>query len=131
GGMSMGTLDLAPTCLAELGVTWRFHGVRIRPGKPVAYGRGPDGQHVFGMPGNPVSAFVCAWLFLRMVVRGLSGHAAAPPVRWRATLTRAIGAKRDSRPAFVPGRLWHHRHAGWLADPCAWSGSADPFGLAG
>jgi molybdopterin molybdotransferase len=130
GGMSMGTLDLVPKTFVDLGVGWHFHGVRMRPGKPVAYGRGPDGQHVFGLPGNPVSAFVCAWLFVRMAVRGLSGHPVAPPHRWRATLMRAIEPKRDARPAFVPARIWHHADAGLIAEPCAWGGSGDPFGLA-
>lgn len=130
GGMSMGTLDLVPKTFVDLGVSWRFHGVRMRPGKPVAYGRGPDGQHVFGLPGNPVSAFVCAWLFVRMVIRGLAGHTVAPPHRWRATLMRAIEPKRDGRPAFVPARIWHHADAGLIAEPCAWGGSGDPFGLA-
>ena len=130
GGMSMGTLDLVPQAFADLGVTWRFHGVRVRPGKPVAYGRGPDGQHVFGLPGNPGSAFVCAWLFVRMVVRGCQGHPTLPPCRWRATLTKEIDAARDSRPAFVPARVWNTQAQGLVAEPCTWGGSGDPFGLA-
>lgn len=130
GGMSMGTHDLVPRVCAELGVEWRFHGVNMRPGKPVAYGRGPDGQHVFGLPGNPVSAFVCAWLFVRMTLRGLVGHPCKPPHRLRATLTRKIEPKRDDRPAFVPARFWNHSEAGELVEPCAWGGSGDPFGLA-
>lgn len=130
GGMSMGTLDLVPKTCAELGVSWRFHGVSMRPGKPVAYGRGPEGQHVFGLPGNPVSAFVCSWLFVRMAVRGLVGHPVTPPHRLRATLTRDIKPKRDPRPAFVPARFWNHSKAGELVEPCAWGGSGDPFGLA-
>ncbi|MCB9851472.1 MAG: molybdopterin molybdotransferase MoeA [Phycisphaerales bacterium] len=130
GGMSMGTLDLVPSVCAELGVEWRFHGVNMRPGKPVAYGRGPQGQHVFGLPGNPVSAFVCAWLFVRMALRGLVGHPCKPPHRLRATLTRCIEPKRDARPAFVPARFWNHSEAGELVEPCAWGGSGDPFGLA-
>ncbi len=130
GGMSMGTHDLAPRVLADLGVRWKFHGVRIRPGKPVAYGRGPDGQHVFGLPGNPVSAFVCAWLFVRMAIRGLSGHPASPPHRWRATLNQALPAGRDSRPAFIPARVWNDETLGMVAEACAWGGSDDPFGPA-
>lgn len=130
GGMSMGTHDLVPRTFSDLGVDWRFHGVKIRPGKPVAYGRGPDGQHVFGLPGNPVSAFVCAWLFVRKVVRGLQGLPAIPPRRWRATLTRDLKAARDDRPAFVPARVWNNPAQGMMAEPCGWSGSADLFGLA-
>jgi molybdopterin molybdotransferase len=130
GGMSMGTHDLAPRVLAGLGVTWKFHGVRIRPGKPVAYGRGPEGQHVFGLPGNPVSAFVCAWLFVRMAIRGLLGHPPLPPHRWRATLNQALSPGRDSRPAFIPARVWNDDALGMMAEACAWGGSDDPFGPA-
>ncbi len=130
GGMSMGTHDLAPRVLGELGVRWQFHGVRIRPGKPVAYGRGPEGQHVFGLPGNPVSAFVCAWLFVRMAIRALAGHPPLPPHRWRATLNQALPPSRDVRPAFIPARVWNDEALGMTAEPCAWGGSDDPFGPA-
>jgi len=131
GGMSMGTLDLVPQVLAELGVQWAFHGVAVQPGKPLAYGRGPAGQHVFGLPGNPVSVFVCAWLFVRMVIRGLQGYLPMkPPQRWRATLAKPLNASRDPRPAFVPARVWHDEHHGMMTEPCRWGGSGDPFGLA-
>lgn len=130
GGMSMGTHDLVPQVFTDLGVTWRFHGVRVRPGKPAAYGRGPDGQHVFGLPGNPVSALVCAWLFVRMVVRGLHGHPPLPPPRWRAALTRDLPPGKDARPAFLPARVWCTASRGMQVEPCAWGGSGDLFGLA-
>ncbi len=131
GGMSMGTLDLVPEAFESVGVRWQWHGVAIRPGKPVAYGRGPDGQHVFGLPGNPASAFVCAWLFVRMVIDGLQGLPARPPERWPAILETEIKAARDARPAFIPARV------SWTADrhlsvrPRPWRGSSDPFGLSG
>lgn len=130
GGMSMGTLDLVPKVLADLGVNWIFHGVQVRPGKPIAYGRGPAGQHVFGLPGNPVSAFVCSWLFVRMAIRGLQGHVVRPPHRWRATLAREIPPAKDPRPAFVPARVWNNAEWGFTAEPCGWGGSGDPFGAA-
>jgi molybdopterin molybdotransferase len=130
GGMSMGTLDLVPRAFESLGVRWLFHGVEVRPGKPVAYGRGPDGQHVFGLPGNPVSAFVCSWLFARMAIRGLQGFRPEPPPRLRALLSTALTPHRDSRPAYVPARVWNDAGRGLTTEPCPWSGSADPFGLA-
>ncbi|MBK8269244.1 MAG: molybdopterin molybdotransferase MoeA [Planctomycetes bacterium] len=130
GGMSLGTLDLVPNAFADLGVEWQFHGVQVRPGKPVAYGRGPNGQHVFGLPGNPVSAYVCAWLFVRMAIRGLQGHAVRPPHRWKAMLTREVKAAKDNRPAFVPARVWNTDADGLVVEPCGWGGSGDPFGAA-
>ncbi|GMU34212.1 MAG: molybdopterin molybdotransferase MoeA [Planctomycetia bacterium] len=130
GGMSMGTHDLVPQAFESLGVKWRFHGVSMRPGKPMAYGVGPDGQQVFGLPGNPVSAFVCAWLFVRMAIRGLQGFEPLPPRTVRVTLAEEIKAHRDSRPAYVPAKVWSDEARGLLAAPTKWSGSSDPFGLA-
>ena len=130
GGMSMGTLDLVPRVFESLGVRWLFHGVEVRPGKPIAYGRGANGQHVFGLPGNPVSAYVCSWLFARMAIRGLQGFKPEPPPRIRAILSTALAPHRDARPAYVPARVWNDPGRGLMTEPCLWSGSADPFGLA-
>lgn len=130
GGMSMGTHDLVPQGLAALGVEWRFHGVNMRPGKPAAYGVGPEGQQVFGLPGNPVSAFVCAWLFARMAVRAMLGFDAAPPTVVQATAAVDIKAHRDPRPAYVPARVSADPTSGLVITPTKWSGSSDPFGLA-
>lgn len=130
GGMSMGTLDLAPKTFESLGVRWKFHGVDMRPGKPTAFGVGPGGQLIFGLPGNPVSAFVCSWLFVRMAVRGLEGLPPEPPPRIRVELIEDVPAHRDPRPAFVPGRIVTDRQRGLVARPCEWGGSADTPGLA-
>lgn len=59
GGVSMGKADYVPEVLAELGVEVSFHKISQRPGKPMWFGKGPDGQVVFALPGNPVSALVC------------------------------------------------------------------------
>lgn len=59
GGVSMGKADYVPAVLAELGVEVLFHKVSQRPGKPMWFGVGPEGQAVFALPGNPVSALVC------------------------------------------------------------------------
>ena len=59
GGVSMGKADYVPEVLGELGVKVNFHKVSQRPGKPMWFGSGPDGQAVFALPGNPVSALVC------------------------------------------------------------------------
>lgn len=59
GGVSKGKFDFIPKALKELGVQQLFHKVRQRPGKPIWFGR-KDNTIVFGLPGNPVSSFVCA-----------------------------------------------------------------------
>jgi molybdopterin molybdotransferase len=69
GGVSMGKFDLVPQVLRELGVQEVFHKVAQRPGKPMWFGMGPQGQAVFGLPGNPVSTLVC---LVRYVIPALS-----------------------------------------------------------
>src|SRR5580692_3017983 len=59
GGVSMGKFDLVPKALMQLGVQEVFHNVAQRPGRPMWFGIGPQGQSVFGLPGNPVSTLVC------------------------------------------------------------------------
>ena len=86
GGVSAGKLDLVPGVLREAGVVAHFHKVEMKPGKPVFFGtrERPDGRPptlVFGLPGNPVSSFVCFELFVRPGLRRLRGHADSGP-RW-------------------------------------------------
>jgi molybdopterin molybdotransferase len=81
GGVSMGKFDLVPKVLQQLGVREIFHRVAQRPGKPLWFGVGPEGQAVFGLPGNPVSTLIC---LIRYVVTGLNAAAGAtvrPPER--------------------------------------------------
>jgi molybdopterin molybdotransferase len=79
GGVSMGPHDLVRKVTADLGVQEVFWGVAIKPGKPLAFGvRGAT--LVFGLPGNPVSSFVGALVFVRTALLALQGHAnPAPP----------------------------------------------------
>lgn len=68
GGVSAGTLDLVPQQLATVGVEQIFHGVNMKPGKPLWFGiRRMESRTtlVFGLPGNPVSSLVCFELFVR------------------------------------------------------------------
>lgn len=74
GGVSVGDHDLIRPTLTELGVETRIWGVAMRPGKPFYYGVGPNGQRVFGLPGNPVSALVTFYLLVRPVLLGMSGR---------------------------------------------------------
>lgn len=72
GGVSMGEYDYVPQVLAEEGVTVFFHKAAIKPGKPILVGRKND-HMIFGLPGNPVSAFVTFELFVRPAVRRWMG----------------------------------------------------------
>jgi molybdopterin molybdotransferase len=73
GGASVGEHDLMQKALAAEGVALSFWRVALRPGRPLMHGRS-GAMHVLGLPGNPVSSFVCAVLFLVPLLRTLSGR---------------------------------------------------------
>ena len=65
GGVSKGKFDFLPEVMQELGVKKHFHKVQQRPGKPLWFGSSRAGQPVFALPGNPVSSFVCVYIYLK------------------------------------------------------------------
>jgi molybdopterin molybdotransferase len=73
GGASVGDYDLVQPALAAEGLALSFWKVAVRPGKPLLSGR-LGAMRVLGLPGNPVSAYVCAVLFLVPLIRSLSGR---------------------------------------------------------
>lgn len=100
GGVSVGEEDHVKAALASLGQLdlWRL---AIRPGKPLALGRlpGREGQAVrfVGLPGNPVSCFVGAWLFLRPLLGALQGcpaMAELPRLPARVDFATSTGPRR-------------------------------------
>jgi molybdopterin molybdotransferase len=78
GGASVGDHDLVQQALHNVGAEIDFWKVAMRPGKPVMAGR-LGGAIVLGLPGNPSSAFVTAFLFLLPLVRHLAGSKAPFP----------------------------------------------------
>jgi molybdopterin molybdotransferase len=73
GGASVGDYDLVQKAFAAEGMDLAFWKIAMRPGRPLMNGR-LGGIHVLGLPGNPVSAYVCAFLFLVPLIRRLMGH---------------------------------------------------------
>jgi molybdopterin molybdotransferase len=128
GGVSAGKLDLVPGVLQEAGVQAHFHKVEMKPGKPIFFGTTARGTLVFGLPGNPVSSFVCFELFVRPALRRLLGHADAGPMTVSATLAEDFDYRTD-RPTYHPARL-EVTSAGWRVRPVPWFGSPDLRGLA-
>jgi molybdopterin molybdotransferase len=78
GGASVGERDLVREVLGEHGLAVDFWQIAMRPGKPLMFGR-LHGVPLLGLPGNPVSAGVCAVLFVRAAVCVLLGLDPAPP----------------------------------------------------
>jgi len=127
GGVSMGTRDLVPAILSELGVIECFHKVQLKPGKPVWFGvwDSPTNHRclIFALPGNPVSSMVCCELFVRPAVRKLQGAAEAFAPKRLLPLARDFSFK-DQRPTCYPARLeWTDN--GPQVTPTNWRGSAD------
>jgi molybdopterin molybdotransferase len=99
GGASVGDYDLVREALAAEGLALSFWKVALRPGRPMMHGRlGP--MHVLGLPGNPVSAYVCAVLFLLPLIRQLAGRSDVAPAPDTARLGRDLPAN-DERADYL------------------------------
>jgi len=72
GGVSVGSFDFVKDAFTSLGGKLDFWRVAIKPGKPFMFGE-RDGKFLFGLPGNPVSAFVTATLLMRPALLRLQG----------------------------------------------------------
>lgn len=97
GGASVGDYDLVRPALLAAGAVLDFWKVAMRPGKPLMAGRLGNGV-VLGLPGNPVSAFVTATLFLRPLVAQLLGARDPLPSRVSAIVAAPlpeVGARTD------------------------------------
>jgi molybdopterin molybdotransferase len=128
GGVSMGKFDLVPKVLTQLGVQEVFHKIAQRPGKPMWFGIGPQGQSVFGLPGNPVSTLMCLIRYVVPAIAAAMGAkreiperlALAAPVSFHAPVAYflPVTLERDDW-----GRAW--------ANPRPPNGSGDFLSLAG
>ncbi|NVJ70109.1 MAG: molybdopterin molybdotransferase MoeA [Alphaproteobacteria bacterium] len=103
GGASVGDKDLMQQALATKGMTLDFWKVAMRPGKPLIFGQ-IDQTRVLGLPGNPVSAFVCALLFARPLVDKLMGRPAPLPTGIPLPLATDLPAN-GSRQHYMRARL--------------------------
>src|ERR1700730_15571298 len=103
GGASVGDHDLVKQSLEAEGVAMAFWRIAMRPGKPMMHGR-LGAMRVIGLPGNPVSSYVCGFLFLVPLIRKLSGRGAIHHTRETALLGRDVVAN-DLRTDFLRARL--------------------------
>ncbi|MDF0581596.1 molybdopterin molybdotransferase MoeA [Bradyrhizobium yuanmingense] len=103
GGASVGDHDLVQQALKSEGIAMAFWKIAIRPGKPMMHGR-LGAMRVIGLPGNPVSSYVCAFLFMVPLIRALSGRSAIHHQRERAVLGRDLGAN-DQREDYLRAQL--------------------------
>jgi molybdopterin molybdotransferase len=91
GGASVGDHDLVAPVLTKLGMQLDFWKVALRPGKPLIFGR-LGKTRMLGLPGNPVSAYICGRLFLAPLIHALLGERGSAPDRRSARITHEMGA---------------------------------------
>lgn len=126
GGVSVGKFDLVPGVLEELGVAIHVRQVRMKPGKPFLFGTQNE-VLVFGLPGNPVSAFVGFALFVHPALRMLAGYT-DPGLRITSLPVAEGIAVSNDRPTYHPARL-ELGDAGWRVHPLPWMGAPDLRGM--
>jgi molybdopterin molybdotransferase len=103
GGASVGDHDLMHVALQAEGVDLAFWKIALRPGKPMIHGRLGD-MRVIGLPGNPVSSYVCAFLFMVPLLRALSGRTDVHHALEPAVLGNALPAN-DQRQDYLRASL--------------------------
>lgn len=129
GGVSAGAKDLVPGVLERMGVERLFHKVDLKPGKPAFFGK-QQRTLVFGLPGNPVSSFVCFELFVRPAIGRMLGRKNVLPPIYRGVMTKPLPITPTRGLTYYPCRIeWCEEN--FTVTPVAWSGSADLRGFAG
>ena len=103
GGVSVGPHDHVKPAFEACGVDEVFWRVRIKPGKPLWFGRRGD-TLVFGLPGNPLSTIVCFCVFIEPALRRLQGERDARP-RYEAGRLAARAEASDGRDTFLTAAL--------------------------
>ena len=101
--------------LASEGMALSFWKIAMRPGRPMMHGRLGD-MHVLGLPGNPVSAYVCSILFLIPLIRRLSGREDVSLQVTRSVLGRDL-AENDEREDYLRAKLELRSDATPVATP--------------
>ncbi len=127
GGVSVGDYDLIPEVLMQLGVTGHFHKVRMKPGKPLYFGK-QGTTLVFGLPGNPLSSFVGFELFVRPVIRKMMGIQPPTMPQGKWPIAAEVKSKSD-RPVYAPAQRVRLADERWGIEPKPWFGSANLLSL--
>lgn len=115
GGASVGDHDIVKRALDAEGIAMAFWRIAMRPGKPMMSGKlGP--MRVLGLPGNPVSSYACAFLFLLPLIRALSGRGIVDHQPETAVLGSDLAAN-DMRQDYLRARLGTAHDGRLMATP--------------
>lgn len=118
GGASVGAHDLVKPVAAARGASLDFYKIAMRPGKPLNFGA-LDGALLLGLPGNPVSSFVCTRLFLLPLISALSGDAEAGRERPEPAFLGAPCKANDERADYLRATLEQNKEGRIIAMPLA------------
>jgi molybdopterin molybdotransferase len=122
GGVSVGDADYVKQMLGKLGEVL-FWKIAMKPGRPLAYGR-IGGAHFFGLPGNPVSAMVTFYQFVRDALLVLMGVPDPAPVPMLKAVCTAPIKKAPGRTEFQRGILSPDANGQWTVRVTGDQGSA-------
>lgn len=106
GGVSVGKYDHVPRAIKEIGAAIHFHGVAMKPGRPLLYATLGKNRHVFGLPGNPLSFLAGFHEFALPALRRLAG---TPGKSCQSAIDLPLAAPvrlaKDHRTHLVPARI--------------------------
>ncbi len=121
GGVSVGAYDVVKAVLSRMGSV-RFVRVPMQPGKPQGFGVWADGTPIFGLPGNPVSAFVSFEVFVRPALRTMMG--CREPQRALVPAVAAVGWRTPpGRRQYIPVTIHAEKGVSPAVRPSAAGGS--------
>lgn len=100
GGVSVGDYDYVPETLRKLNMEILFHGMNVKPGKRLLFGK-KNGHYAVGMPGNPVSALVLFEVLVKPLLNRLMGSTERP-LRLHLPLGQAYSRKTKEALFFIP-----------------------------
>lgn len=100
GGVSAGEFDFVPDILTEIGSEILFKSIAVQPGKPTVFSKYND-KYIFGLPGNPVSAFVQFELLVKLLINKYLGLEESENT-FQFVMGTDIVRKKTERKAFLP-----------------------------
>jgi molybdenum cofactor synthesis domain-containing protein len=128
GGVSVGKYDLTKAALHEIGCEIYFDRLRLKPGKPMVFGKLKN-TLVFALPGNPASAAVTFYLFVRQAILQKQSANETGLRRGQAVLTRSARSANE-RDTYLPAVLHTGKEGQLFATPLKFGGSSDMVGFA-
>jgi molybdopterin molybdotransferase len=122
GGASVGDHDLVQPVLTSMGLSVDFWRIAMRPGKPLIFGK-LGNTPMIGLPGNPVSTLVCAYIFARPALWKMTGQDPYSQRRERVILANDLG-ENDKRQDYLRAQLTTNDKGQLLATPFSRQDSA-------